>query len=65
MDLAPALSLRENQRGPQIGNGWDPHWHQPTDLFATFSDDDFRLGLNATQTTLGAVATLAGAKLVK
>ena len=65
MDLVPALSLRENQRGPQIGNGWDPHWHQPTDLFATFSDDDFRLGLNAAQTTLGAVATLSGAKLVK
>ncbi|MDE3196297.1 MAG: M28 family peptidase [Acidobacteriota bacterium] len=65
MDLVPAISLRENQRGPQTGNGWDPHWHQPTDLFATFSDDDFRLGLNATQTTLGAVATLAGARLVK
>lgn len=62
-DLVPAISLREAERGSQIGNGWDPHHHQPTDLYATFSDDDFRLGLNAAQTTLGAVAELAGAKM--
>jgi len=62
-DLVPALSLRESERGSQIGNGWDPHHHQPTDVFATFSDDDFRLGLNAAQTTLGAIAQLTGAKL--
>jgi hypothetical protein len=65
MDLVPAVSLRENERGNQIGNGWDPHWHQPTDVFATFSDKDFRLGLNAAQTTLGAVAELSGARLKK
>jgi hypothetical protein len=62
-DLVPAISLRENERGAQIGNGWDPQWHQPTDLYSTYSDKDFRLGLNAAQTTLGAVATLAGARL--
>jgi hypothetical protein len=61
MDLVAAVSLRENDRGTQIGNGWDPHWHQPTDVFATFSDKDFRLGLNAAQTTLAAVAQLTGA----
>ena len=60
-DIVAAISLRENERGSQIGNGWDPHWHQPTDLFATFGDRDFRLGLNAAQTTLGALAQLAGA----
>jgi Peptidase family M28 len=65
MDLVPSISLRENERGAQIGGGWDPHWHQPTDVFATFSDADFRLGLNAAQTTLGAVAELAGATLKK
>ena len=64
MDLVPAISLRENERGAQIGAGWDPHWHQPTDRFATFSDDDFRLGLNATQTTLAAVAQLVEARIV-
>ena len=37
MDLVPAISLRENERGAQIGSGWDPHWHQPTDVFATYS----------------------------
>jgi hypothetical protein len=63
MDLVPALSLRELERGSQIGGGWDPNHHQPTDVFAHYSDGDFRLGLNATQTTLGAISTLAGAKL--
>jgi hypothetical protein len=63
MDLVPAISVRENERGTQIGAGWDPHWHQATDVYATFSDADFRLGLNAAQTTLGAVARLTGATL--
>lgn len=63
MDFTPAISLRENERGQQIGAGWNPHWHQPTDLFATYDDDDFLLGLNAAQTTLAAVAQLAGANL--
>jgi hypothetical protein len=63
MNAVPSISLRENERGAQIGAGWDPHWHQPTDVFSTFSDDDFRLGLAAAQTTLAAVARLAGAKL--
>ena len=64
-DIIPAISLRENERGAHIGAGWDPHWHQPTDVYATFSDKDFRLGLNAAQTTLGALGMLAGAKLKK
>jgi hypothetical protein len=63
MDLIPAISLRENERGMHIGAGWDPHWHQPTDRYSTFSDKDFRLGLNAAQTTLGAIARLTGAAL--
>jgi hypothetical protein len=64
-DIIPAISLRENERGAQIGAGWDPQWHQPTDVFTTYSDADFRLGLNAAQTTLGAVAALTGARLAK
>jgi Zn-dependent M28 family amino/carboxypeptidase len=63
MDVVAAASLRENERGVHIGSGWDPHWHQPTDVFTTFSDKDFRLGLNAAQTTLAAVAQLTGAKI--
>jgi hypothetical protein len=63
MDLIPAISVRENERGTQIGAGWDPNWHQPTDLYKTYNDADFRLGLNAAQTTLGAIGRLAGASL--
>jgi hypothetical protein len=63
MDEVPAISLRENERGMQIGAGWNPHWHQPTDLYSSYSDKDFLLGLNAAQTTLAAVAQLTGAKV--
>lgn len=63
MDMVPSISLRENERGMHTGAGWNPTWHQPIDVFTTFSDKDFRLGLNAAQTTLGAVAELAGAKM--
>jgi len=62
-DIVASVSVRENDRGTQIGNGWDPQWHQPTDLYSTYSDNDFRLGLIAAQTTLAAVARLAGASL--
>jgi hypothetical protein len=64
MDIVPSISLRENERGAHIGAGWDPNWHQPTDMFSTYSDKDFRLGLNAAQTTLAAIAQLTGAKVV-
>src|SRR2546423_4219036 len=64
-DIIPAISLRENERGSQIGAGWDPQWHQVTDAYATYSDKDFRLGLNAAQTTLAAIALLTGATLAK
>jgi hypothetical protein len=64
-DLIPAISLRENERGREIGAGWDPQWHQVTDVYATYTEKDFRLGLNAAQTTLGAVGLLAGATIVR
>src|SRR3954464_561319 len=62
-DLIPSISVRENERGVQIGSGWDPQWPQPTDVFTTYSDADFRLGLNAAQTTLSAIAQLTKATL--
>ena len=62
-DLTPSISLRELERVSQIGGGWDPTHHQPIDVYSHFSEGDFRLGLNAAQTTLGAIAQLAGAKL--
>ncbi|TFW17051.1 M28 family peptidase [Duganella callida] len=65
MDLVPSISMRENERGQQIGAGWNPNWHQPTDLYANYSDKDFLLGLNAAQTTLAGVAQLAGVRIRK
>jgi hypothetical protein len=65
MNMIPALSLRENERGMQIGAGWNPHYHQATDRYSSYSDKDFRLGLNAAQTTLAAIAQLTGAGLKK
>jgi hypothetical protein len=65
MDLVPAVSLRENRRLYETGNGANPHWHQTTDLFETFSDADFMLGFNAAQTTLGAVARLGGVRITR
>ena len=64
-DVVAAISVRENERGTHVGAGWDPQWHQPTDLYVTYSNKDFRLGLNAAQTTLSAVAQLAGVSLKK
>ncbi|MDQ2667723.1 MAG: M20/M25/M40 family metallo-hydrolase [Gemmatimonadota bacterium] len=60
-DIVPAISLRENERGREVGAGWDPQWHQVTDVFSTYTDKDFKLGLNAAQTTLGAIGLLVGA----
>ena len=63
MDTTPSISLRENERGRDIGAGWDPNWHQPSDVFTTYSDKDFRLGFNAAQTTLSALAGLTVMKI--
>ena len=63
MNLTPSLSLREVERGAQMGAGWDPQHHQPTDVYSFYNDDDFRLGLNSAQITLGAIGQLAGATL--
>jgi hypothetical protein len=65
MNDAPAISLRENERRDLIGFGWNPHWHRATDVFSTYSDKDFRLGLNAAQTTLAGIAQLSGARVAK
>lgn len=64
-DLVPAVSLRENRRLYDVGRGANPHWHQPDDLYVSYSDADFRLGFNAAQTTLGAVAGLVEARIAK
>ncbi len=60
----PAISLRENQRIAEIGNGSDPNWHKNSDVYSTYSEADFLLGFTALQTTVGAIAKLSGASMV-
>jgi hypothetical protein len=63
MNVVASVSVREAERGSEIGGGWDPLGHTPGDVFTAYRDEDFRLGLNAAQTTLSAVAQLAGVKV--
>jgi hypothetical protein len=63
MNIVPSISLRENERGAHTGAEWNSTWHTPLDVWTTFSDKDFRLSLNAVQTTLSAISQLAGAEL--
>lgn len=65
MDHVASISLREAERGSEIGGGWDPLGHTPGDVFTAYKDDDFRLGLNAAQTTLSAIAQLVNARLLR
>ncbi|PCJ22730.1 MAG: peptidase M28 [SAR86 cluster bacterium] len=65
MNVVPSISMRENERGAHTGGGWNPTWHTPLDVWTTFSDKDFRLGLNAAQTTLSAIAQLTGVTITK
>jgi hypothetical protein len=65
MEICPAVSMRENERGAMVGAGWDPNWHQPTDVWTTYTDKDFKLGLASGQTTLSAVAQMVGATIKK
>jgi hypothetical protein len=60
--FVPAISLRENERGAEVGRGANPNWHKNSDVYETYSEADFRLGFNALQMTCGAVAELAGLK---
>lgn len=62
-DDCPAISVRENIRRLEMPNGAAPHWHQPTDRYDTYSEKDFLFGFNTVQTTVGAIATLAGAEV--
>ena len=63
MNIVPSISLRENERGAHTGAGWNPTWHTVLDVWTTFTDKDFRLGLNAAQTTAAGLAQLTGASV--
>lgn len=59
-----AISVRENRRRAEIGNGSNPNWHRDSDVFETYSEADFALGFNALQASVGAAAEIVGARRV-
>ncbi len=64
-DLVASVSVRENERVTGIVAGSNPNHHQPTDKYDNYGEEDFRLGFNSAQTTLGGLAQLAGLALVR
>jgi len=63
-EYCPSVSIRDNRRRAEIGQGSHPTWHRSSDVFETYSDLDFALGFDAVRTTVGAVAELVGALIV-
>ena len=64
-DLVASVSVRENERITGIVAGSNPNHHEPTDRYDNYGEEDFRFGFNSAQTTLGALAQLAGVTLVR
>ncbi len=62
-NLAPSISVRENRRCCEITNN-HPHYHKPSDVYESYSEDDYRLGFDTVRMTIGAVAELSGARVV-
>jgi hypothetical protein len=64
-DLVASVSVRENERVAGIVRGSNPNHHEPTDNYKNYGEEDFRLGFNSAQTTLGGLGQLAGITLVR
>jgi Peptidase family M28 len=62
-DLVASVSVRENERVKEIVQRSNPNHHEPTDRYDTYKEEDFRFGFNSAQTTMGAIARLAGARV--
>ena len=60
-----SVSMRENERITGIVAGSNPNHHEPTDKYENYKEEDFRLGFNSAQTTLGGLAQLAGISVVR
>ena len=59
----PSISVRENRRS--LSGEWiNPYYHQTGDVYTNYIEDDFLLGFNAVQTTMGLIADLAGASII-
>jgi hypothetical protein len=57
-DIIPAVSVRENRRDNEIGNGSNPYYHTAQDLYDNYSEDDYALGFSAAQMTVGTLKEL-------
>ncbi|MEO8099106.1 MAG: M20/M25/M40 family metallo-hydrolase [Acidobacteriota bacterium] len=64
-DLAPSVSVRENERVAGIVRGSNPNHHERSDKYENYREEDFRLGFTAAQTSLAAVGGLAGITLTQ
>lgn len=60
-DLTTVISVRENERVAEIGEGSNPHWHHPTDVPETYTEADYFLGFNIVKMICGAIGEAAGA----
>jgi hypothetical protein len=56
-----AISIRENQRISEIGRGSNPHWHEPTDVYATYTPQDYAFGFEIVKMLAGGIGELTGA----
>ena len=65
MNIISSISLRENERRHADRRRLEPALPSGHRSYSSYSDKDFRLGLNAAQTTLAAIAQLTGAMLKK
>ncbi len=59
-----AISVRENKRIDEIGEGSNPHYHQASDLFETYTEQDYEFGFNIVKMVCGAMGELTGATLL-
>jgi hypothetical protein len=57
--LAPSVSVREAERLTGIVLGSNPHHHEPTDVYDSYSEEDFRFGFTSVKMTLAALGKLA------
>ena len=62
-DYTAAVSMREDRRLAELGNGSNPQYHTDMDVYESYSDLDFLFGFNVVQSTVGTVAELSGASV--
>ncbi|MFQ5462227.1 MAG: M28 family metallopeptidase [Phycisphaerae bacterium] len=61
-DDVASISVRENRRVLEIGQGSNPNWHEASDNRETYNLVDIQFGFNIVKMTAGAVAELVGAE---